>query len=231
MRAFFLLSSTVVLLCCTISWVGCSASNGDLKRGNDEGKRGRWDEAVVYYQRALDRDPDNIEFRMALQRARLEVSHLHAKLARNHIEAEETERAVQELEVAAEYDPTNKWVRDELAVLYRRLEEGTAGGSSLRAAGSTSIEMQAVLDPSSAAPIRLKFAEGTSLRKVLEALSKLAGVNILFDESFRDKTVTVDLVDVSFQEALDILTRTNGLFYKVIRPSAVQVGPDNAPQQ
>jgi hypothetical protein len=52
-----------------------------------------------------------------------------------------------------------------------------------------------------------------------------------FDESFRDKRVTVDLTDVSFEEALDILVRTNGLFYKVLRPSAVIVAPDKAGQQ
>ena len=91
------------------------------------------------------------------------------------------------------------------------------------------LERPRVLDPASTAPIHLKF-ESTSLRKVFEAIAKLAGINILFDESFRDKTVTVELTDVSLEEALDILVRTNGLFYKVV-PSAVLISPDGAPKQ
>jgi len=79
------------------------------------------------------------------------------------------------------------------------------------------------LDPSSDAPLDLTFAKGTSLRQILETLAELAGVNILFDESFQDQAVAIDLSNVSFQEALDILVSANRLFYSVIRSSSVMV--------
>ena len=44
----------------------------------------------------------------------------------------------------------------------------------------------AVLSPRSPVPVIIKFTEA-SLEKILETLGKLAGVNILFDESYRDK--------------------------------------------
>ena len=69
----------------------------------------------------------------------------------------------------------------------------------------------------------MKFPEGSSLRTVLETLAALAGVNILFDESFRDKRVAVDLEGVSYREVLDILMQTNGLFYKAVSSSTVLV--------
>ena len=94
------------------------------------------------------------------------------------------------------------------------------------ASSSPIIDRQGVLDPSSLDPIRLYFPDGTSLRKILETLGKLAGVNILFDDSFRDKPVSVDLEGVSFQEAVDILMQTNGLFYKVMSTSTVLVTPN-----
>ncbi|GAF92070.1 unnamed protein product [marine sediment metagenome] len=224
MARSFLLPLTAVWLAC-IS-LGC-VSTSDFKRAEEEARWGNWSEAVVYYQRSLDQDPDNIEYRMALQRALLQASHRHAQEARKYLEAEDWSSAVRELELAVDYDPSNRWIQDQLAVVRRRLAERESILKSDKAKViSKSVEMQAILDPSSAAPIRLKFAEGTSLRQVFEALSELAGVNILFDESFRDKRVTVDLADVSFEEALDILVRTNGLFYKVLRPSAVIVAPD-----
>ena len=43
-----------------------------------------------------------------------------------------------------------------------------------------------VLSPRSPVPITIKF-ENTSLQKILETLGRLAGVNVLFDESYRDK--------------------------------------------
>ena len=54
---------------------------------------------------------------------------------------------------------------------------------------------------------------------MLASLAKRAGVNILFDESFRDKRVAVDLEGVSYREILDILMQTNGLFYKPVGSS------------
>ncbi|MFQ5789242.1 MAG: hypothetical protein ACE5JI_02085, partial [Acidobacteriota bacterium] len=90
------------------------------------------------------------------------------------------------------------------------------------------LQIQPVLEPSSEAPINLKFAEDTSLQKIFEVLSKLSGINVLFDESFRDKRVTIDLVDVSFREALDKLVLINRLFYKVVDPSTIIIIPDNA---
>ena len=62
---------------------------------------------------------------------------------------------------------------------------------------------------------------------MLESLAELAGVNILFDESFRDKRVAVDLEGVSYREVLDILMQTNGLFYKPVGSSNVVVVRDH----
>jgi tetratricopeptide (TPR) repeat protein len=229
MTRFFLLHLTAVWLACISA--GC-ASASDFKRAEEEARSGNWGQAVVYYQRSLDQDPDNIEYRMALQRALLEASHFHAKEAHKYFDAEDWSSSARELELAVDYDPSNQWIQDQLALVHRRLAERESIPNSDEAKSiSKPVEMQAILDPSSAAPIRLKFAEGTSLRQVFEALSELAGVNILFDESFRDKRVTVDLTDVSFEEALDILVRTNGLFYKVLRPSAVIIAPDKTRQQ
>lgn len=84
-------------------------------------------------------------------------------------------------------------------------------------------DRERILDPSSPAPLHVKFPEGSSLRRVLESLAELADVNILFDESFRDQRVSVDLEGVSYREILDLLMQTHGLFYKVVRSSTVVV--------
>jgi len=84
-----------------------------------------------------------------------------------------------------------------------------------------------VLSPQSQAPISIKF-ENTSLQKILETMGRLAGVNVLFDDAYRDKTVSVDLRNESFQDALDRLTFVNRLFYKVLDAGTIIVVPETA---
>jgi type II secretory pathway component GspD/PulD (secretin) len=84
-----------------------------------------------------------------------------------------------------------------------------------------------VLSPRSPVPITMKF-ESASLQKILESLGKIAGVNVLFDESFRDKRdVTVNLSGVTFQEALDRVTFVNRMFYKVLDQNTLIIVPES----
>src|SRR6185503_3825434 len=84
-----------------------------------------------------------------------------------------------------------------------------------------------VLSPRSTAPITLRFTE-VGMEKIYESLGKVAGVNILFDEGFRDKKASVNLTNVSFEEALDRISFVNRLFYKVLDQNTVIVVPDSA---
>lgn len=209
-RAVVVLVSLALLAAC--------ASSKDFERGQDAARASDWDAAVGYFERALAADPENLDYRMALQRARMKASHAHKADARKHLGAGQLDEALAELELALEFDPTNRYLHELLADL-RDASQLTSAGDDER--DSPIFDRQRVLDPSSPEPLRLYFPEGTSLRKVLETLGKLAGVNVLFDESFRDRPVSVDLQGVSFREALDILMQTNGLFYEVIGPSYV----------
>ena len=52
-------------------------------------------------------------------------------------------------------------------------------------------------------------------------------MNVLFDFDYRDKRVDVDLSGLSFQEALDRLTFTNRLFYKVLDQNTIIIVPES----
>jgi general secretion pathway protein D len=76
-------------------------------------------------------------------------------------------------------------------------------------------------------PITTNF-RSTSLQKVFESLGRVAGVNILFDEAFRDKqNVDAVLTGVTFQEALDRLSFVNRLFYKVVDQNTIILVPES----
>jgi general secretion pathway protein D len=228
------LSLLLLLLSSGFSVAGCSAGASAYRRGATSAQQGEWDAAVVHYTRAANEDPDKIEYRMALERALIEASAFHVQQAQKKLAAEDLDGAVEELELAVNLHPANRYAQGILQETRDRLKERQAiqeEAESFEERRRRAQELfggRPILEPSSTAPIQLRFAEDTSLQKIFEVLSKLSGINILFDESFRDKRVTIDLVDVSFEEALDKLALINRLFYKVVDPSTIIIVPDNA---
>ena len=211
MRQSFLLVSLVL-----VALAACGGSRSELALGKRSGVAGDWDRAVAHYENALRENPENLEARISLQRARYEASLVHLSRARKHQAVSELEEAAAEIEIALALDPTHDYAREELLEIRRRLVEKSEGPRPL------------VVRERLFAPIDLHFPERTSLRDVLEALAKLAGVNILFDESYRDREVSVELKGASFEQALELLLTTNGLFYKVVSSETVRVVPGDA---
>jgi general secretion pathway protein D len=214
--------------------LACSAASGAFRKGATAGQRGEWDAAVVHYTRAVNEAPDNIEYRMALERALVEAGAYHVQQAQKRLAGEDLEGAIQELELALNLHPANRYAQSILQETKDRLREREASREEAkdfeerRRRAQELFGGRPILEPSSTAPVQLRFAEDTSLQKIFEVLSKLSGINILFDESFRDKRVTIDLVDVSFEEALDKLALVNRLFYKVVDSQTIIIVPDNA---
>ena len=211
-------SGIVAVLAGVVLLASCSTSVRTFRRGRDLALEGHWDRAVESFERAIEEDPGNLEYRIALQNALLEAHYLHLQLAHEYLSAQELAKAEGELELALRYEPSNVYAEEELRKVRRRIRAPEVGSGAAPAEATPAGKSTAPL-------LTLKFAEGTSLKKILKVLTDLEGVNILFDESFRDKPVTVDLEGVTFRQALDLLTSTNGLFYKEVDPSTVTILP------
>ncbi|MGH9322700.1 MAG: cohesin domain-containing protein [Vicinamibacteria bacterium] len=224
----------LLLALAALSSLACSAAAGAFRKGKYAAQEGNWDAAVVHYTRAVNENPDNIEYRMALERALVEAGSYHVQQAQKRLAAVDLEGAVRELELANDLDPSNRYAIGILEETRAKIAEQEATREDAeefedrRRRAQELFGIRPILEPSSTAPIQLRFAEDTSLQKIFEVLSKLSGINILFDESFRDKRVTIDLVDVSFEEALDKLALINRLFYKIVDSSTIIIVPDNA---
>jgi general secretion pathway protein D len=223
--------AAALLVVASLASAGCAAKWA-YRQGQGEAKKGNWDMAVARLTKALQKDPTNIGYKIALENARIQASRYHQEQARKALAADNVDKAAEELKIATDYDPSNKAAADELANVKDRLLRREAEKRRLSEFESMKARVQAsrpgvpVLSPRSTAPIRLHFPD-TSLQKVLETLGKLAGVNVLFDFDYRDKRVDVDLSGLSFQDALDRLTFTNRLFYKVLDQNTIIVVPES----
>lgn len=76
----------------------------------------------------------------------------------------------------------------------------------------------------STAPISMEF-KGAGVKKVFQVLSRLSGVNFVFDSNVKDSRTTIFLTDATFQQALDLILTTNNLSKKVVAENTIIIYP------
>ncbi|HET7712584.1 MAG TPA: hypothetical protein VFL80_11690 [Thermoanaerobaculia bacterium] len=203
-----------------------------------------WDTAVREYEKALQIDHDNTKLRIALQRAKLAASRSHFEKGKSLRAAAATaapadrlrlaQMAATELELAVRLDTTNQFAAVELGKAVQLAQDLT------RAADHDSIEevkrrarrnitkaQPPALDPTSNEPITLTFPRETPVREIYRALGAAFGINILFDQAIKDDRITIELRDVTAQQALERVMQAANHFYKVLDERSIIVVPDN----
>jgi general secretion pathway protein D len=221
-----------VVLLLAFAGAGCAA-HWAYRQGQQAADKGDWDLAVARFTKALQKDPNNIRFKISLESARIQASRIHYDEAKKALAAQDLEKAAEELQIASNYDPANRSAADDLAIVRQRILKRDAERRDREELEQKKARAQAaarvplpVLSPRSPVPITMRFEDG-SLQKIFESLGRIAGVNVLFDEGFRDKKASVNLTGVTFQEALDRLTFVNRLFYKVVDQNTIIIVPES----
>lgn len=223
--------SIIAMLLLAVALSGCTSYRA-YQQAQDLELQERWDEAVEAYSRALEVDPENKKYKMALQRVKLESSRSHFEKAKLHLAAGQYELAVLELRIATELDPTNQFAAVELVKASRALERARTEGNGetleqmKRRVSASSGPPQ--LDPGSDEPISLSFPRETPVKDIYRALGNAFGINILFDTGLKDDRIAIELRDVTAQQGLERLMQAAGHFYKVLDERTIIVAPDNA---
>jgi outer membrane protein assembly factor BamD (BamD/ComL family) len=90
---------------CALLLFACAMSES-YKLGQDLAREGRWEEAVVYFEKAISESPDNREYRDALKNAKEEVARTaYEKTQRSRAaEAEKLQARLKSLYAGAEAD-------------------------------------------------------------------------------------------------------------------------------
>jgi len=74
-------------------------------------------------------------------------------------------------------------------------------------------------------PASLTFRDAAS-RDVFTAISRLANISVIFDSTFRDTPVTVDLRNATLDDALTTVSGATRTFFRVTAPKTIIVIPD-----
>lgn len=212
-----------------LALAGCAGSHltRDAQRAETSGQ---YDHAVALYTQALAEKPGDPRIQQDLERAKLRASSAHALEAARKMSAGDLLGAKDELEIALTMNPTDTQLtkqieeldglikekgeqaeRSSIAALKRKVNEAPLGSLSVA--------------PAATAPAGFVFHDA-SLRDVLLSLGSLAGVNVVFDEDFVDRPVSIDLEDATFEDAFRSLCTTTRNFYRVEGEKLITIIPD-----
>ena len=220
----------LLLLTC-VAAVGCTSYRSHREAIAAE-QLEDWDQAVLHYLELVRQSPDDINYRAGLLRAKIRASQHHFEVGRQFYEAGVLDRAAIELRQAVELDPTNQYAQVELDRVLDELDARAAARpvtptlEELKTRTAGQRPQPPTLNPRSADPISLDFPEPISVMDIYDALGKAFGINILFDPNLRDQQISITLDDVVAKDALEILMRTAGHFYKVLDEHSILIAAD-----
>ena len=205
------------------------ASAGAFRRGERAERQRDYDRAVVEYAHALKLAPENQEYQQALERARRRAAEAHSAKARMLSARGQHKEATDEIRLALDLVPDSPSYLEDLRLIEERRQAGIPP-STMQEIKERARERSLpglALGPEAREPLGLSF-RNASLQEAYLALGKVAGVNFVFDPAFHDQTITVDMSDVPFEQALSALASAGRTFHRVTDARVITVVPDTA---
>ncbi|MBI1956788.1 MAG: type II and III secretion system protein, partial [Acidobacteria bacterium] len=215
--------------------VGVAASTAYAAKGEEEYKAGQqaesrqdYDEALSQYEKALQADPANVQFLIAVRRVRFQAAQLHVEQGHKLRAQGNLQEALTEYEMAAATDPSNPAARQEVGRTRALIEaQQQAAPPSEEAIPPVEEALgPPQLEPLSREPINLRVTNDSKV--VFTTIGRLAGVNVLFDPDYTAQRVTVELNNVTLEEALDQVSVLTKTFWKALTRNTILVIPDTA---
>jgi general secretion pathway protein D len=226
---------------------GCAKSKQAYQQGKQAEISGNYDSALQDYEAALKQDPQNAQYKIKTNQMRFEASQFHVRQGIKHLEQKEHDQALKEFETALAIDPGSMVARQELE--YTRTLMGAAVPAATGAAAGSGAQSPAAapaspkaaappsqdgefmdkppsLAPMSKEPVTLKMNEDA--RVVFRTIGKLAGVNVIFDPEFQEKKISIDLVNVTIQQALQVACVEARAFWKPVTSNIIIILPDTS---
>ncbi len=227
-KALRIVASGFVLM-----WLmGCTAGNVEFREAQKAELRKDWDTALVDYEKAGREQPENAKIIIHTKLVRNQATALHFKKGEQLLKEGRLDEAAAELQKAVSIDRTNEAAATELGRVVAAQAAGRkARESALKEALKSTQEAASTeikLKPFPKEPLA-HFRITADSKKVFDALGKLAGLNVAFTSTFRPTPqFSVDLTDVTIEEALNIVALQTHTFWRPITSNTILVVPNDA---
>ncbi|MFY9530491.1 MAG: hypothetical protein WBC04_18715 [Candidatus Acidiferrales bacterium] len=208
---------------------GCPKPNGEYQAGRRAEAINDYDTAVVHYQKALNSDPNNAEYKLRTTRARFASGQFHVEQGQKALKKGDLQLALAEFQKAQAIDPSSSVADQEEQRTLELLAKEKAAEAPKTVNPNPPDDQDLLsgppqLKPISREPINLKMTNES--RVVFETVGKLAGLAVLFDPEYQSRRITADLPNVTLEQALDAIAIESKAFWKPVTGSIILVASD-----
>jgi general secretion pathway protein D len=223
--------SGLVLIAAAVLLAGCAKGNQQYKAGSKAESLNDYDTALENYNKALRAEPNNTEYKLKATRARFEAAQWHVDQGRRLREQSNLELAIGEFRKAEMIDPSSPVAAQEVRATMDLIaaKQGATQNSTPTSATGDEPKVMAgppQLEPLSRAPINMKATNDA--KAVFDAVGKLAGLTVIFDVDFTSRRISVELTNVTLEQALNIVALESKAFWRPVTSNIIFVAPDQA---
>jgi len=209
---------------------GCPKDKHDYKEARRAVDLKDYDAAVEYYLKATKSDPHNVNYKIGLDQSRFEAGAAHVQKGIKLRDKGDLQGAVSEFQRAQIMDPSSNAADQELKKTLQMIaEQAQAAQSSdqpLMEDGQPAMaSAPPELKPLSRAPINLRMSN--DIKVVYDTIGKLAGLTVIYDPDLQARRISVDLSNVTLEQALDIVSLQSKGFWKPVTENIIMIAPDN----
>ena len=221
--------SRMALLTATVLLAGCPKGGQNYDAGEKAESLKDYDTALDYYNKALQASPNNTEYKLRAARMRFEAGQWHVDQGRRLRQQANLELALAEFRKAQMIDPSSAVAAQEVQGTMELLaaKQGTTLNMAPPASPADDANLMVgppKLAPMSRAPINMKATNDS--KAVFDAIGKLAGLTVIFDSDFTSRRISVELTDVTLEQALNIVALQSKAFWRPETSNIIFVIPD-----
>ena len=221
--------NAVLCVCLAVFAAGCPKGQTEYAQGRKAETIADYDAALTYYQQALKADPNNANLKIKVNQIRFEASELHIKQGLTMRQKGDLQGALAEFQRAGVVDPSSPIAEQELRRTAAMIADKNRNADAAAEVPPDPNEQPLAatppeIKPLSRAPINLKMSNDAKI--VFDTVAKLAGLTVIFDPDFPARRITTELNNVTFEQALDIVSMESKAFWKPVTENIIFVIPD-----
>jgi general secretion pathway protein D len=208
--------------------VGCPKGQTDYSKGRKAETIQDYDAALEFYQKALKSDPNNAGYKIRLNQTRFEAGEMHIKLGLKQRENGDLQGAAAQFQRAQIVDPSSAIAGQELKKTLALIAEQAHAGDNSRPP-SEDESQQYMSGPPQLKPlsnVAITYKASGDAKIVFDTIGKLAGLTVIYDPDFPARRISVDLNNLTLQQALEVACFESKAFWKPVTENIIMVAPD-----
>jgi general secretion pathway protein D len=220
-----------VVLCLGLGLLaaGCPKGQSEYQQGKKAETLSDFDDAYVFYQKALRADPNNAYYKIETDQARFQAGTMHLQRGFAARKKGDLQTALAEFQRALLIDPASSAAEQEVQRTVDAIAENSRANDAAaqpepEPGEQTLASMPPELRPLSNAAITLTMSNDAKM--VFDTIGKLAGITVIYDPDFAARPVKTTLNNVTLQQALDIVSLQAKAFWKPVTENIIFVIPD-----